>query len=93
MFGSLLGPLVATVASIVSPVAPVVDPVVDVVGQVCPTAVNGVTLTGNLIGAAGTVEDVFAGDLGLIYADVFGIGGIIHNIANGGGVGTECLVP
>jgi hypothetical protein len=52
------------------------------------------TLGGNILGESGVVDDLFSGDdqVSHVLNDVFAPGGIINNLANGGGLGLEGLI-
>lgn len=58
------------------------------------------TLTGNVLGNSGIVDDVLgglgegdlSGAVGSAYADIFAPGGIINNLADGHGLGVEGLI-
>jgi hypothetical protein len=74
--------------------------VVDTVDGVSPGAASPVTLTGNVIGQSGVVDDVMSnmshgsltGGVVAAYDDVFAKGGALNNLSDGHGLGTESLV-
>jgi hypothetical protein len=61
---------------------------------------NGFTLTGNILGDNGIVDDVLSnlgegdvtGAVADIYVDIIGPGGVINNLADGRGLGIESLI-
>ncbi len=76
------------------------DTLTDTLEDLSPGASNTNTLTGNLFGDQGVVEDVLGnlegqsltGAIVDTYDDTFAPGGIINNLADGHGLGIESLV-
>jgi tetrahydromethanopterin S-methyltransferase subunit B len=74
--------------------------VADTLDGVSPGATSPDTLTGNIVGQSGVVDDVtsnmsqgsLTGGVVSAYDDVFAKGGAVNNLAYGHGVGTESLV-
>ena len=72
----------------------------NVVETVSPGATSGVTTIGNLLGDNGVTDDIITGlqtgdVVGAVkdlYEDVIGVGGIVHNLGDGHGLGVEGLV-
>lgn len=72
----------------------------NVLETVSPGATGGTTTIGNLLGDKGVTDDLIgglqSGDLtGAVknlYEDVIGVGGIVHNLGDGHGLGVEGLV-
>ena len=91
--GGLLGGVTDTVEG-------VNGAVVDTGESLSPGFGNGFTLTGNVFGDSGVVDDVLtglgegnlSGAVGAAYGDVFAPGGIINNLADGHGLGVEGLI-
>lgn len=100
MLGGLLSPVSGLLGSIVGGVSGVYDGVQDVAEGLAPGSMNGTTLTGNLLGDNGVVDDLLgnAGELDItgavseVYSDLIGPGGAVNNLGEGGGLGVEGLL-
>lgn len=76
------------------------DTVASTVNDLSPGATSNLTTTGDVIGPSGVVDDVLTnlsdgsltGGVVASYDDVFARGGLINNLADGHGLGTESLV-
>lgn len=95
----------ADLSAVSSPIGSLLGQVNDTVGNVAesvaPGANDSVTLTGNLLGEGGVVDNLATnledgsviGAVPDIYADLFGTGGVIHDLAEGKGAGGESVLP
>jgi hypothetical protein len=76
------------------------DTLANTAEDLSPGATSNTTTTGNLIGPSGVVDDVgtnlsegsLSGGVVASYDDVFAKGGLINNLADGHGLGTEGLI-
>ncbi|RNF32791.1 hypothetical protein A7A09_020230, partial [Paracoccus methylarcula] len=67
---------------------------------VAPGSTSPATLTGNLIGHSGVLDDIvagletgeLAGAISDAYDDLLGVGGAVDNLTDGRGLGVECLM-
>jgi hypothetical protein len=74
--------------------------VVDAGESLSPGFGSGFQLTGNILGNNGAVDDLLtnlgegdvSGAVAEVYGNVIGPGGIIHNLADGYGLGVEGLI-
>lgn len=90
--------------SLLGGLAPVLGGVNNAVNGVLETAspgsTSGVTTVGNLVGDHGVTDDLISGlatgditgAVTNLYADVIGVGGVVHNLGDGHGVGIEGLL-
>ncbi|MFT3809589.1 MAG: hypothetical protein QM698_06685 [Micropepsaceae bacterium] len=68
--------------------------------QLSPGSTHAVTTIGNITGNSGVTEDLFGNlkqfdvhsAVQSVYKDVLGPGGVVYNLADGHGLGTEALV-
>lgn len=90
-------PLVSEVPALLGDIP---DTVANTVNDLSPGATSNLTTTGDLIGQSGVVDDVLTnlshgsltGGVVASYDDLFAKGGLINNLADGHGLGTESLV-
>ncbi|WP_147391870.1 hypothetical protein [Paracoccus onubensis] len=100
MLGGLLSPVSGVLGSLFGGVSSLYDGVQDVVEGLAPGSMDGTTTTGNLLNDNGAVSDLLdnlaegdiTGSLSDVYANVIGPGGVVHNLADGGGLGIEGLL-
>lgn len=100
MLNGILTPVHDFVDAVFNGVSTVYDGAQDLGEALAPGSMGGTTTTGNVLGDNGVVDDVLTnlqdGDVtGAVadsYADVIGPGGVVNNLGEGGGLGTEGLM-
>ncbi|WP_159588029.1 hypothetical protein [Chelativorans xinjiangense] len=100
LLGGGLGGLGGVLGTVTGTVDDVREAVVDTGNGLSSNFGSALSLTGNVLGESGIVDDLInnlgEGDLtGAVaegYADVFALGGVINNLADGHGLGVEGLL-
>lgn len=100
MLNGILTPVHDFVDAVFNGVSTIYDGAQDAADAVAPGSMGGKTTTGNVLGDNGVVDDVLinlqegdvTGAVAESYADVIGPGGVVNNLGEGGGLGTEGLM-